>query len=218
MSSQSSGSPATAMREFTGAWADASGHLLSGIVEANRAGMAAMGVSTESDEELEGTEVLDFREADWSCERSVEDPEQIGVGDAVRFSKPVDDEDILDFARASGDTNRLHLDDEFAKNSRFGRRIAHGTLASGLISAALARLPGLTIYLSQDLRFEGPADIGERLTAHVEVDEVLGDGRYHLVTIVEDEEGETLVDGEAVVLIDPLPGEETAAVGPTNDD
>jgi hypothetical protein len=74
---------------------------------------------------------------------------------------------------------------------------------------AAPRLPGLTISLSQDLRFLGPADIGERSTAAVEVDEDLGDDRYRLTTTVHDDTDEVIVEGEAVVLIDTLPDEGT---------
>lgn len=150
---------------------------------------------------------LAFEGEDWSFERSVERADAITVGDSVTFSKPIDDDDVERFALASGDTNRLHIDDVFAEDSRFGGRIAHGTLVSGLISAALARLPGLTIYLSQDLEFRGPVRIGERVTATVEVIEALGNDQYRLSTIVSDEDGETIIDGEAVVLIDDLPAE-----------
>jgi acyl dehydratase len=142
---------------------------------------------------------------DWGTTRSVEAGELIGVGDRVTFSKRITDEDVHAFADASGDTNRLHLDDEFAEATRFGGRIVHGTLVSGLISAALARLPGLTIYLSQDVRFTNPVEIGERLTATVEVVEDLGKGRFRLSTDVTDEGGDVVIDGEAVVLIDEAP-------------
>ncbi len=150
---------------------------------------------------------LAFEGKDWQFERSVERADAITVGDSVSFSKSIDDEDIERFALASGDTNRLHIDEAFAEDSRFGGRIAHGTLVSGLISAALARLPGLTIYLSQDLEFRGPVRIDDRVTATVEVIEALGNDQYRLSTIVSDEEGETIIDGEAVVLIDDLPAE-----------
>jgi acyl dehydratase len=146
-----------------------------------------------------------FSRDDWETERSVDDWADLGVGDHVRFSKDVTDEDVTAFAAASGDTNRLHLDDEFAARTRFGGRIAHGTLVSGLISAALARLPGLTIYLSQDLEFLAPVEVGDRLTAVVEVVEDVGHGRFRLTTVVEDEAGDPVVDGEAVVVIDEPP-------------
>lgn len=128
----------------------------------------------------------------------------IHVGDSLTFSKQLDDEDVRAFADASGDTNRLHLDDDFAAGTRFGERIVHGTLVAGLISAALARLPGLTIYLSQDLSFLAPVEIGGRVTAECRVVERLGENRFRLTTNILDEAGETVIDGEAVVISDPL--------------
>jgi len=148
---------------------------------------------------------LTYSKSEWSFERSDEGDGVVSVGDRIRFSKRLTEEEIQVFADASGDTNRLHLDPDFAEETRFGRQIVHGTLVSGVISAALARLPGLTIYLSQDLQFLGPVDIGERVTAICEVVEDLGDGRYRLTTVVEDEDGETVIDGEAIVLIDEVP-------------
>lgn len=147
---------------------------------------------------------LVYEEPDWTSERSVETVEAIAVGDTVRFSKTITESDVEAFAHVSGDTNRLHLDEAFAEGTRFGERIAHGTLVAGMISAALARLPGLTIYLSQDLEFVAPVSLGTRLTAVVEVVEDLGDGQYLLATDIVDETDQQIIDGEAVVLIDPI--------------
>ena len=129
----------------------------------------------------------------------------LDVGDVVRFRKQLSDEDIRMFAEVSGDTNRLHLDEEFAAGTRFGERIVHGVLATGLVSAALARLPGLTVYLSQDLRFLGPIPIGDAATAVCRISQDMGGNRYRLDVTVYDEEGERAIDGESVVLIDDLP-------------
>nr|WP_245697871.1 MaoC family dehydratase [Haloplanus vescus] len=150
---------------------------------------------------------ITYTKPDWTFESS-DDGDGVSVGDRVRFTKRLTDAEVQTFADASGDTNRLHLDSEFAEKTRFGRRIAHGTLVSGVISAALARLPGLTIYLSQELEFRGPVHIGEEVTAICEVVEDLGDDRYRVTTVVEDEDGETVIDGEAVVLIDDVPEDE----------
>jgi acyl dehydratase/CBS domain-containing protein len=147
----------------------------------------------------------------------------IEVGDCVRFSKTLTDEDVQAFAEASGDTNRLHLDESFAAETRFGERIAHGTLVVGVISAALARLPGLIVYLSQDVSYLGPVPLGERVTAECTVVEDIGNGRYRLSTAAtvggagaeaatdaepeaaaSGEAAETVVDGEAVVLADEI--------------
>ena len=130
----------------------------------------------------------------------------IDVGDVVRFSKRLTDGDVRAFARASGDDNPLHLDVAFAATTRFGSRIAHGVLTLGVVSAALARLPGLVIYLSQSVRFVGPVAVGDRVTAVCEVVDALGGGRFRLRTEVRDAAGETVVDGEAVVLVDDREG------------
>jgi acyl dehydratase/CBS domain-containing protein len=148
-----------------------------------------------------------YENEEWAFE-SYGTADGIDVGDHVRFSKTLSESDVERFAEISGDTNRLHLDDEFAQGSRFGRRIVHGTLVSGLISAALARLPGLTIYLSQELSYRGPVDIGERVTAHCEVVEQLKADRFRLATAVDDSEGECVVEGDAVVISDPIPDAE----------
>jgi CBS domain-containing protein/acyl dehydratase len=145
-----------------------------------------------------------YENADWAFEY-VGHEDRIDVGDVVRFSKPLDEDEVEAFADASGDTNRLHLDEAYAKGTRFGRRIVHGTLVSGTISAALARLPGLIIYLSQELSYLGPVDVGERVTAECEVIEDIGDDRYRLATRVLDSDDEPVIDGEAVVLADPIP-------------
>ncbi|WP_459192705.1 CBS domain-containing protein [Halosimplex sp. J119] len=145
-----------------------------------------------------------YEKSGWEFEY-VGHQDHIDVGDVVRFSKPLAEAEVDAFADASGDTNRLHLDDEYAKGTRFGRRIVHGTLVAGVLSAALARLPGLIVYLSQEVSYLGPVDIGERVTAECEVVEEMGDERYRLTTTVADSDDETVVDGEAVVIADPIP-------------
>lgn len=160
-----------------------------------------------------GTDETAYESDDWEFVREDRDEgegeaggsEEIGVGDVVRFRKRLTDADVRSFAEASGDTNRLHLDESFAAETRFGGRIVHGTLVAGLISAALARIPGLTIYLSQDVRFLGPVDVGDTVTAVCEVVEALGGEKYRLTTAVYDEDGERVIDGEAIVVVDELP-------------
>lgn len=208
------------------AWMRATEQFATDVLEANRALFAVYGFAndgswsrpvgaTSAEDTADGTgeQSPDTMAADlagrelpgWTVERDVADPDTIGVDDGVRFSKRLDEADVRAFARASGDTNPLHLDDEFAERTRFGRRIVHGTLVSGLVSAALARLPGLTIYVSQNVQFLRPVDIGQRVTAIVTVEEDLGDGRYRLSTSVVDDEENAVVEGEAVVLIDVPP-------------
>ena len=185
------------------AWARATGHLVKSAVEVNRATLAASGF-VDSDRTSGGPSVA-YARPEWELESQATDPTELSVGDRITFSKTLTDEDVSAFADISGDTNRLHLEADFAEESRFGDRIVHGTLVSGLISAALARLPGLTIYLSQDMTFLAPAYIGDRLTATIEVVDDLEDNKYILSTNVHNAEDKQLIKGEAVVLIDPVP-------------
>jgi acyl dehydratase/predicted transcriptional regulator len=141
---------------------------------------------------------------DWTFDSRASEEGRVSVGDRVEFTKTLADEDVRAFAEASGDTNRLHLDDAYAAETRFGERIAHGTLVGGLISAALARLPGLTIYLSQDLSFRKPVDVDAQATAVCEVVEDLGDDRYVLTTDVHSDD-QRVIEGEAVVVVDAVP-------------
>ncbi|NHN41757.1 CBS domain-containing protein [Halorubellus sp. JP-L1] len=144
-----------------------------------------------------------YEEGDWAFEWDGGDG--IAVGNVARFSKHVTEADVEEFAHATGDTNRLHLDDEFAAGTRFGRRIAHGVLSLGLVSAALARMPGAIIYLSQDCSYLGPVDVGERCMATCEVVDDLGDDKYRLDVAVQDEDGEDVLSGGSTILVDDIP-------------
>jgi 3-hydroxybutyryl-CoA dehydratase len=132
----------------------------------------------------------------------------VNVGHKVTFSKTVTEEDIVLFAKVTGDNQPLHLDDAFAARTRFKKRIAHGMLSAGFISAALGtRLTpdAVVVYLSQQLRFRLPVAIGDTITADVEVTAI--DPEKNVVTLRTDclnQNGEAVVKGEATVLLDPL--------------
>jgi acyl dehydratase len=184
-----------------GAWLDASAHLADGVLRANRSLLSPF----ERDEERSGEAPgVVYTEHDWSVETRFAEEGEVSVGDVVEFSKTLEQEEVRSFAAASGDTNRLHLDDEYAGESRFGGTIVHGTLVSGLISAALARLPGVVVYLSQETTFVGPVDPGQEASAVCEVVESLGGGRFRITTDVF-ADGDPAVEGEAVVLIEDPP-------------
>ncbi|HEX8558124.1 MAG TPA: MaoC family dehydratase [Pyrinomonadaceae bacterium] len=124
-------------------------------------------------------------------------------GDAAEMSKTISDEDVRAFAALTGDHNPVHLDEEYAAGTRFGRRIAHGMLGASLVSAVLANeLPGRgTVYLSQTLRFTAPVFLGDTLTARVTVRGVREDKPVvTLETVCTNQRGERVVEGEAVVL------------------
>jgi 3-hydroxybutyryl-CoA dehydratase len=126
------------------------------------------------------------------------------VGDTASLTKTITDADIRAFAELSGDRNPIHLDDEYAATTRFGRRIAHGMLAVSLISTVLGtELPGVgTVYLSQNSRFVAPVYPGDTVTARVTVTNIRDDKPIvTLETICENQRGEVLIKGEAVVLV-----------------
>ncbi|MFP8957048.1 MaoC family dehydratase [Natrialbaceae archaeon A-CW3] len=120
-------------------------------------------------------------------------------GDQTQVSQHVTTEDIETFAALTGDENPLHLDPEYAAGGLFEEPIAHGMIAAGIISSALADLPGDIIYLSQDLSFEAPVYPDQTVTASAEVLEALGNDRYRVETIATVED-EVVVSGEATVL------------------
>lgn len=95
--------------------------------------------------------------------------EQVDIGLKISFVKTITDQDIRKFADVSGDFHPLHLDDEYASRTIFGERVAHGILTVGLISAALARLPGVVVYLTQSAKFIRPVKIGDTIEALAEV-------------------------------------------------
>jgi 3-hydroxybutyryl-CoA dehydratase len=126
------------------------------------------------------------------------------IGDTASMTKTITDDDIRAFADLTGDHNPVHLDDEFAATTRFGRRIAHGMLSAGLISAVLAnKLPGTgTVYLSQTLSFVAPVYPGDTVTASVTVMKVREDKPIvTLETVCTNQRDEPVLRGEAVVLI-----------------
>ena len=124
----------------------------------------------------------------------------VAIGDRAERLVVVSDEQLEQFALATGDRNPIHFDDAYAAETRFGGRIAHGMLVGGLISALLAsELPGPgTIYLGQELRFLAPVRPGDQVRCEVEVTEL--DGR-RITLATRAWVGETLVvDGTARVL------------------
>ncbi len=122
----------------------------------------------------------------------------------AEVSKSVTMADIIGFAELTGDANPLHLDPEFAANSRFGGVISHGMLTAGLLSTVLGmKLPGTgAVYISQTLNFRGPVRPGDTITARAEVVELVSDRRrVRLATRIANQRDEPVVDGEAWMLL-----------------
>lgn len=130
--------------------------------------------------------------------------DELEVGMAAQLDRTIRGADIDEFARLTGDTNPVHVDEDAARRSRFGERIAHGMLTAGLVSAVLGtRLPGPNaIYMGQTLRFTRPVPIGSTITARVEVIEIIRDKRrVRLATTCTDQEGHLVLEGEASLLV-----------------
>ncbi len=130
--------------------------------------------------------------------------ESLAPGARAEMTRTITDADIVAYAALTGDENPVHLDEEAAKASVFGGRVAHGMLTAGLLSAVLGmRLPGPgAVYLSQTLRFLRPVRPGDAVTARVEVLEVLpARRRVRLATSCVNQHGEIVLDGEAMVLL-----------------
>src|SRR6476469_7826081 len=98
--------------------------------------------------------------------RSLQNNMDINVGDTYSTTREVTEQLINEFAELSGDHNPIHLDEEFAKTTRFGRRIAHGMLSGAFISAVLGYefKERKIVYLSQTMKFIAPVYIGDTIT------------------------------------------------------
>lgn len=127
---------------------------------------------------------------------------QLKLGDKAEFTKTVSESDVYLYAGVTGDFNPAHINESYAENTFFKTRIAHGMLPAGFISAILGtKLPGPgTIYIRQTLNFTAPVQIGDTITASVEVVEIIADkNRIRLKTVCQNQNGVSILDGEAVV-------------------
>ena len=130
----------------------------------------------------------------------------VDVGLKVTHEKTVTEEDIKLFAGVAGDFNPVHMNEEYAKKTFFGGRIAHGALAQALLSAAMAKLPGLVIFLSQSVKFLKPVRIGDTITAVAEVTGTRKDkGIVTLKNTCVNQKGEVVVEGEAACMLNEAP-------------
>ncbi|MEX2298307.1 MAG: MaoC family dehydratase [Dongiaceae bacterium] len=129
--------------------------------------------------------------------------EDLDVGMSATYAKTVSEADIVLFAGISGDSNPVHVDDDYARDTMFKGRIAHGMLTASFISAVLGtRLPGPgCIYLSQNLRFKAPVRIGDTVRAVVEVTEIDRDRARITVSTRCMVGDKTVIDGEAVLMV-----------------
>ena len=128
---------------------------------------------------------------------------ELKVGDSASFAKTVTDADVKMFAGITGDFNPVHINKEFAKETMFKDRIAHGMLVGSLFSTILGtQLPGEgAIYVGQELKFTKPVYIEDTITATVTVSEVIVEkNRVVLETIATNQSGDVVVKGSATLM------------------
>lgn len=127
--------------------------------------------------------------------------EEFKVGDEAAYVKTIEEADVRLFAELTGDRYPVHLDEEYARRTRFGRRVAHGMLTASLLSTAnalLLQLPG-AISVEQTLRFLRPVFLGDTITARSTVVEILpATRRLRCRTICTNQHGEVVISGEAI--------------------
>jgi len=129
---------------------------------------------------------------------------EINLGDRFSIERVVTDRLIRDFAALSGDHNPIHLDEEFAATTRFGRRIAHGMISGAFISALLGNeFPNRNIvYLSQTMRFVAPVFIDDTITTSGTVTAIRSQkGIIMIETVCTNQNGEITLTGEAAVML-----------------
>lgn len=131
------------------------------------------------------------------------DFEDLAVGQTASLGKTITEADIVLFAAVSLDTNPVHVNEEAAKASIFGTRIAHGMLSASLISAVIGtQLPGPgTIYMSQSLRFRAPVKPGDTVIAAVEITALSAERKRATLKTVCTVGRDVVIEGEAYVQV-----------------
>jgi 3-hydroxybutyryl-CoA dehydratase len=131
------------------------------------------------------------------------DPEQLEIGKIYETRIIITQEMVEHFARATGDYNPIHMDEDYARGTIFKTRVVHGMLHAGIISGIIGtHFPGAgTIYLAQTLKFLKPVFIGDEVTYRLKILEYLQKkNRLRLETVCINAKGETAVNGEALVM------------------
>ncbi len=132
--------------------------------------------------------------------------DRLELGMRASFSKTITETDVYLFAGISGDFNPMHVNEEFAALTPFGKRIAHGALPQSLIAPVLGmKLPGLgTIVVEVTTRFRAPTFFGDTITANVEVvEKIEAKRRVRMSLLWTNQRGETVATGEALVIPPP---------------
>jgi 3-hydroxybutyryl-CoA dehydratase len=129
--------------------------------------------------------------------------EELKLGQQASVSRTITETDLRNFSGVSGDTNPMHLSEEFAKQTIFGGTIVHGMLTASLISAVIGtKLPGPgCIYMSQTLKFLAPVRVGDTVYATATVKELNAQKKRALLTTQCFVRDTLVVDGEALIKV-----------------
>ena len=129
--------------------------------------------------------------------------EDLAVGQTAVIARTITDADIVLFAGISGDTNPVHINEEFAAGTMFSGRIAHGMLTASFNSTVIGtRLPGPgCIYLSQSLRFKAPVRVGDTIWARATVTELFPEKRRAALSTTVTVRDKVVLEGEALVMV-----------------
>ena len=127
----------------------------------------------------------------------------LAVGMTVSIENTVSEQDVIDFARVSGDHNPLHMDEEYARTTQFKGRIAHGALTASYISAILGNdLPGPgAVFMELNLKFVRPVRIGDKVTSTAEVIEMVERGYRVRLGEKGEVDGKVCMKGDALVMV-----------------
>jgi 3-hydroxybutyryl-CoA dehydratase len=129
--------------------------------------------------------------------------EDMAVGMHATFAKTITDADLVLFVGVSGDTNPVHLDEDYAAGTQFKGRVAHGALTASFISTVLGtKLPGPgSIYVAQTLKFRAPVHVGDTVTARCEVTAVQPERKFVIFKTQCFVRDIVVIDGEATLKV-----------------
>jgi 3-hydroxybutyryl-CoA dehydratase len=129
--------------------------------------------------------------------------EELTVGQTALYAKTITETDIVLFSGISGDVNPVHLNHEFAMDTMFEGRIAHGMLTASFLSTVIGtKLPGPgCIYISQNLKFRAPVRAGDTVQARATITEVFPDKNRIAMKTVCTVGDLVVVDGEALIMV-----------------
>lgn len=133
--------------------------------------------------------------------------EDLEVGQSASFAKTISEADVYGFAGISGDTNPVHINEEYAASTPFGQRIAHGMFSAALISTvAGTKLPGPgAIYVDQSIKFKAPLYIGQTARAEVRIKEINSSRRRVICDTNVYVGDKVIATGEATFMVDKRP-------------